>query len=250
MQNKKRIVIIGASSYIAEHCARLWLQDQSAILTLVGRDSRRIERVARDLQVRSPQSEICVALADFLNPEKIALTVKEIFKAGEVDIALIAHGWLPDQTECQNSLDVCRSALEINGLSPVLFAEAFAQEMARTQHGAIVLLGSVAGDRGRQSNYVYGAAKSLVACYAQGMKHRFAGTGVSVLLVKPGPTDTPMTAHLKGQGARLAAVEDVAQRIVDGVKARKSILYAPAKWRLIMLAIRFMPDFIFNKLKI
>ena len=250
MNNKKRIVIIGATSAIAEHCARLWLAQQPVDLTLVGRDTQRIERVATDLKVRSPQSEIRVVEAEFLDPEAINATVRDIVKSGRVDIVLIAHGSLPEQTECQNDLQSCSDALEINGASPVLYAEAFAKEMGKANHGTIALIGSVAGDRGRKSNYVYGAAKGLVTRYAQGMQHRFAGSGVKVVLIKPGPTDTPMTAHLKGKGAKLAPVEGVAKQIVEGVELGKPVIYAPEKWWLIMMIIRHLPAFVFNKLDI
>lgn len=250
MSNKKRIVIIGATSAIAEHCARLWLAKQPVELTLVGRDTQRIDRVATDLKVRSPQSEIRIVQAEFLNPEAINATVGEIFKSGRIDIVLIAHGSLPEQTECQNDLQSCRDALEINGVSPVLYAEAFAKEMQKAKHGTIALIGSVAGDRGRKSNYVYGAAKGLLTRYAQGLQHRFAGSGVKVVLIKPGPTDTPMTAHLKGKGAKLAPVEGVAKQIVDAVEAGKAIVYAPGKWWLVMMIIRHLPAFVFNKMNI
>lgn len=250
MNNKKKIVIIGATSAIAEHCARLWLAQEPADLTLVGRNTQRIERVATDLKVRSPQSEIRVVQAEFLDPEAINATVGDIVKSGRIDIVLIAHGSLPEQTECQDDLQSCIEALEINGLSPVLYAEAFAKEMEKANHGTIALIGSVAGDRGRKSNYVYGAAKGLVTRYAQGLQHRFAGSGVQVVLVKPGPTDTPMTAHLKGKGANLAPVEVVAKQIFYAVEAGKPIVYAPGKWQLIMMIIRHMPAFVFNKLDI
>ena len=250
MNNKKKIVIVGATSAIAEHCARFWLTKQPADLTLVGRDAQRIERVATDLKVRNPQSEIRVVQAEFLNPEAINVTVGDIVKSGRIDIVLIAHGSLPEQNECQNDLQSCRDALDINGVSPTLYAEAFAKEMGKTNHGTIALIGSVAGDRGRKSNYVYGAAKGLVTRYAQGLQHRFAGTGVKVVLIKPGPTDTPMTAHLKGKGAKLAPVESVAKQIVEGVEAGKPVIYAPEKWWLIMMIIRHIPSFIFKKMDI
>lgn len=250
MNNKKRIVIVGATSAIAEHCARLWLQTQSIDLTLVGRDAHRIERVATDLKVRNPQSEIRIVQAEFLDPVAISATVRSIVESGCVDIVLIAHGSLPEQAECQNDLRSCCDALEINGVSPVLYAEAFAKEMEKANHGTIALIGSVAGDRGRKSNYVYGAAKGLVTRYAQGLQHRFAGAGVKVVLIKPGPTDTPMTAHLKGRGVKLASVEGVARQIVEGVEAGKPVVYAPGRWWLIMMVIRHLPVFVFNKLDI
>jgi len=250
LNNKKRIVIVGATSTIAEHCARLWAQGQSVDLTLVGRDAGRIERVAADLRVRSPQSDIHLVQAGFLDPVAIQATVDGIVAQGAVDVVLIAHGSLPEQVECQNDLQACRNALEVNGISPALYAEAFAQHMAKANHGTIALIGSVAGDRGRKSNYVYGAAKGLVTRYAQGMQHRFAGTGVKMVLIKPGPTDTPMTAHLKGQGAKLASVEDVATQIVLAVESGKAVAYVPGKWLLIMMIIRHLPSFIFNKINI
>jgi short-subunit dehydrogenase len=122
--------------------------------------------------------------------------------------------------------------------------------MEKAGSGVIGIIGSVAGDRGRKSNYVYGAAKGLVTRYAQGMQHRFAGSGVSVVLIKPGPTDTPMTAQMKAKGVKLASVEGVAQNIVDGMARRQAIVYAPGQWRLIMLVIRLLPSFIFNKMNI
>lgn len=241
---------MGATSAIAEHCARLWAQGQSLDLILVGRHADRIERVAADLKVRSPHSEIRVVQSDFLDPVGIRSTVDRILSGGAVDIVLIAHGNLPQQEECQTDLRACRQSLEVNGISPVLFAEAFAEHMAQTNRGTIALIGSVAGDRGRKSNYVYGAAKGLVTRYAQGLQHRFAGTGVKVVLVKPGPTDTPMTAHLKEQGARLASVEEVAEQIVRSVEGGRPEAYVPGKWRLIMFVIRHLPRIIFNKMNI
>jgi len=250
LSSKYRIVIIGATSAMAEHCARLWVLGKSVDLTLVGRDAARVERVAADLRVRSPQSEIRVTQSDFLDPSAIRNTVDGIVAQGVVDIVLIAHGSLPDQAECQDNLEVCRDALEINGVSPLLFAEAFAKHMGNANSGTLALIGSVAGDRGRKSNYVYGAAKGMVTRYAQGLQHRFAGTGVKVVLIKPGPTDTPMTSHLKGQGPKMASVEEVAQKIVNAVDGGQTTVYAPAKWALIMLIIRSLPSSIFNKLNI
>ena len=122
--------------------------------------------------------------------------------------------------------------------------------MGKANHGTIALIGSVAGDRGRKSNYVYGAAKGLVTRYAQGLQHRFAGGGVKVVLIKPDSTDAPMTAHLKGKGAKLASVEGVAPQIVEGVELGKPVIYAPVKWWLIMMTIRHLPAFVFNKMDI
>jgi len=246
----KRIVVIGGTSTIAEHCARLWSRKQPIDLTLVGRDVQRLERAANDLRVRSPLSEIRVIKAGFLDTKSITATVNEILEFGRVDIVLIAHGSLPQQTVCQNELQSCRDALEINGISPALYAEAFGKEMEVANHGTIALIGSVAGDRGRKTNYVYGAAKGLLTRYSEGLQHRFAGTGVKIVLIKPGPTNTPMTAHLKNKGGKLASVEDVAALIVEGIEKGKAVIYAPSKWWLVMMIVRHIPSSIFNKLNI
>lgn len=217
---------------------------------LVGRDRQRTERVATDLRVRSPSSRIQTIQANFAEPDEIADVVRTIVAQGLPDVVLIAHGSLPDQDACQQSLALARDALQVNGVSPVLFAEAFASPMGLAGRGTIAIIGSVAGDRGRKSNYIYGAAKGLVSRYAEGLQHRLAATGVSIVLIKPGPTDTPMTAELKGRGARLAPVEDVARGIVKGIDRGHSTIYVPGKWRWIMLIIRHLPAFIFNKLNI
>ena len=249
MNTIKRIAIIGATSSIAEHCARIWVQQGSVELILVGRDQKKLEVVSSDLLVRSPNTKIEIVLADFINPEAIQKTVDSLFTVSIIDIALIAHGTLPEQQDCQNNLTLNFNTLEINGISPVLYAEAFAQHMAKLNQGSIAIIGSVAGDRGRKSNYVYGAAKGLVTRYAQGLQHRFAGTGVNVSLIKPGPTNTPMTAAMQGS-EKFATPEEVAKLIIAGIDAKKTIIYAPAKWWLIMMVIRHLPRCIFNKMNI
>ncbi|QGZ60809.1 SDR family NAD(P)-dependent oxidoreductase [Paraburkholderia acidisoli] len=246
----KKIVIVGATSSIAQHCARAWLAAGAAELVLLGRDAARLERVAADLAVRAPQAAIRVATTDFVDPAAIQATVDGIAAAGLPDIVLIAHGSLPDQSTCQNDLQASREALEVNAISPVLYAEAFVQHMARANRGTIAVIGSVAGDRGRKSNYVYGSAKGLVTRYVQGLQHRLAGTGVAVCLIKPGPTDTPMTAHMKGTGAKLAPVEQVATQIVSAVDRKRPVAYVPGKWAIIMMIIRHLPAFVFNKMNI
>ncbi len=245
----QRIIIIGATSAIAEQCARLWLARPAALL-LVGRDGERLQRVASDLAVRSPASRIDTATVDFLDPEAIQSLVAGFAGEGAIDIALVAHGSLPDQPQCQRDLAACREAMEINAVSPALFLEALAGAMASAGRGHLAVIGSVAGDRGRRSNYVYGASKSLLERHAQGLQHRFAGSGPRVSLVKPGPTRTPMTAGLLASGVKLAPVEEVARRIVRGIGRGRPVIYAPGRWALIMMVIRHLPRAVFNRLDI
>ena len=245
---KKHIVIVGATSGIAEQCARIWSQEPTLLFTLVGRDKDKTQALADDLAVRNPAAEIKVVTTDFLSPKEIAHSVEMICATTPVAIALIAHGSLPDQQQCQQDLVLNQHTLEVNGISPVLFAEAFATQMEKAQQGTLALIGSVAGDRGRKSNYVYGAAKGLVTRYAQGLQHRFAHTPIKVVLIKPGPTATAMTAHLPQRG--LASAAAVAAVIVQGIAQGKPVIYAPPKWAVIMMIIRHLPAFIFNKLDI
>lgn len=247
---KKKIVIIGATSAIAEQCARIWLTSAEIELILVGRSLEKLTSIEADLKVRSPSSSITSIEADFIDPEKIQTVVNNICLENLVDIVLIAHGYLPSQDDCQNNLTECCNALSVNGISPVLFAEAFVIHMQKANTGTIAIISSVAGDRGRKSNYVYGAAKGLISRYAQGLQHRLAKSNVKVILVKPGPTDTPMTAHLKQGGAKLATADRVGMDIVCGINAEKNIVYTPKKWSLIMMIIRHIPNFLFKKLDI
>lgn len=244
----KRIVIIGATSSIAEHCARLWAK-APVDLVLVGRNQQKLDLIAQDLVVRSPKSKITTKIANFQEPQAIEALVSELNQTA-IDIALIAHGSLPDQEDCQNDLNLCKETLEINGVSPVLFAEAFAKVMEQRNKGTLAIIGSVAGDRGRKSNYVYGASKGLVTRYAQGLQHRLAKTNVKVVLIKPGPTDTPMTADFKANGIQMTSPEHVAADIVTGIKQQKMEIYSPSKWLVIMWIIKHMPKVLFNRLEI
>lgn len=246
----KRIVIVGATSALAQHCARLWAERGPADLTLIGRNETRLQVLAADLAVRSPSSNIHVLTTNFVDPAAIRETVDQVASKGPIDTVLIAHGSLPDQVACQNKLPDTHEALYLNGISPALFAEALVGHMACTGGGTLGLIGSVAGDRGRKSNYVYGAAKGMVTRYAQGLQHRFADSNVQVVLIKPGPTDTPMTAHLKAKGANLAHPQAVAHRIIQGMARGWPVVHAPAKWWLIMMVIRHLPRTIFNKMDI
>lgn len=245
----RKIIVIGATSAIATQCLRRWLAEPAEVL-LVGRNEASLQRLAQDLAVRSPDSRIELATLDFQAPKEIGDLVERQAGDRPIDLALVAHGSLPEQEDCQRDLACAQQALALNGVSAALFAESLAGAMERAGGGTLVLLGSVAGDRGRKSNYIYGAAKGMLERYAQGLQHRLAGTAVNVCLVKPGPTLTPMTAHLQDSGLPLADVEAVADGIVKAVAKGRAVIYAPGKWALIMLVIRHLPRFIFNRLDI
>lgn len=241
----RRILIIGGTSAIARACMRRWAAEPTDFV-LVGRDGSRLDAVARDLEARSPGTTTLVREFSFAADADIDALVDDVFADGGVDIALIAHGSLPVQAEIEGDLTAIRTALETNAVSAVLFAEAIAGRLVRAGRGRIAVISSVAGDRGRRSNYVYGAAKALVSAYTEGLWHRVAGSGVTVTLIKPGPTATPMTDHLRGQ--RLASADAVAASIVAGVDRGAAVVYAPPLWRVIMTVIRAIPRPVFRRL--
>ena len=248
----RHIAIVGATSAIAEHCARLWLATGAVkSVTLIGRNATRLDELARDLRIRGGQTEVRCLAGDMQAPADIEALVNQACAPAVPDLVLIAHGNLPDQAAAQGDLQLADDALQVNAVSPVLFAETFAGRLqAAGQAATLGVIGSVAGDRGRKSNYIYGAAKGLVERYVQGLQHRLAATPVRVCLIKPGPTATPMTAHLQSQGSKLASVESVAADIVRGMAAARAVVYTPAKWWLIMNVIRHLPRAVFHKLNI
>ena len=169
---------------------------------------------------------------------------------GGLDFALIAYGSLPDQARCEQDAEAATAAMTLNFISPALLAGALANRFTAQGHGVIAVISSVAGDRGRRSNYVYGAAKGGLQRYLEGLRHRLAATGVAVLDIRPGFVSTKMTAHLNGSGPLWATPDAVAGDIVGAIKARRAVLYTPWFWRLIMLLIRALPRAIMHRTSI
>jgi decaprenylphospho-beta-D-erythro-pentofuranosid-2-ulose 2-reductase len=242
-----RILIVGATSGIAKECARIWAKKSPVDLVLVGRNQAALEAMAADLKVRSAGSTAEVFALDLTDATAVAALEPKLVSLGNFDTVLIAQGELTDQTEAQASVAVIDRSITINATSVAMFAELGARLLEKTGRGNLALFGSVAGDRGRRANYSYGAAKSFIASYVQGMRHRFAGTGIKVTVIKPGPTATPMTTAL-ATGGNLAPADVVAAQIVAGIAKGKPVIYAPGLWRIIMLVVRLIPTPIFNKL--
>jgi short-subunit dehydrogenase len=242
-----RIVTVGATSAMVEGCCRLWLAEQPCELVMVARNREKAEAIAADLRKRSPQSTVSIATVDFLDARAISRLADSIAADGPIDIVLIAPGWRSDQVDCQADLEVDKLALEINGVAPALFAEAFAGHLEKANRGTIAMISSAAGDRTHRRNYVYGAGKAMLSRYAEGMAHRFARTGVRVVLVKPSPTDSPMMADRKAAGRRLNTVESVARTIVAAIRKGQRMTYVPPSYGLFMLAFRNVPNFIMDR---
>ena len=245
--NRPVTLIVGATSGIAEACARLWAIDGGHDYVLVGRRKEALESIATDLRARDSAATVTVMTLDVTDAAAIDACVDEISSAGAARNVLVAFGVLPDQDVMQSDSSALAAALDVNAVAPALWAEACVRA-AGSGPCTIGVIGSVAGDRGRKSNYAYGAAKGLVDRFMEGLQHRCAGSEIHPVLIKPGPTQTAMTAHL--ETAKLAPVEDVARDIVTGMAAGKTVIYTPGKWRLIMAVIRNLPRVVFNRMDI
>lgn len=244
----KTIVIFGATSAIAKAVAKLYAKEGNKFF-LVGRNPEQTQTLASDLKVRGAK-EVAYAVADLAKIEQhptLMATIKQTFP--KIDIALLAHGVLPNQNECTQNVEKTIDAMTVNFISPVSLLTLLANEMQAQGAGTIAVISSVAGDRGRQSNYVYGAAKGGLSIFLQGLRNRLHAKGVAVLTIKPGFVDTPMTASFK-KGALWAKPEQVAKGIVKAIEKRRDEIYLPAFWKGIMFVIRHIPESLFKRLSL
>jgi len=242
------ILIYGATSAIAQETARAYAARGDALF-LVGRDEAKLESVAKDLEVRGAKTAQVRAM-DFEDFEDHARSFDDARKAlGDIDVVLVAHGSLGDQATAERDYEETEKILRVNFLSVVSILTPIANAFEERGHGTIAVISSVAGDRGRQSNYIYGTAKGALNVYLQGLRNRLFKRGVHVLTVKPGFVATPMTAHLD-QGPLFASPEKVGLGIVKAVDAARNEVYLPGFWRLIMTVIRSVPETVFKRLSL
>lgn len=247
----QRIVIFGATSAIAGACARMWVARGNSLF-LVGRNESKLESLLADLRVRATPDQQIEGLSIDLNDlgGHEGLFTQAEAALGGIDIILIAHGSLPDQKACEQSVELALNEVKTNAISAISLLTLAANRLEAQGSGVIAAISSVAGDRGRQSNYVYGAAKGMLTIFMQGLRNRLVRSGVAVVTVKPGFVDTPMTAHFEKKGALWAQPEAIAQGIVQGVEKRKDVVYLPWVWRWIMLIIRHIPETVFKRLSL
>ena len=242
----KKILIIGATSAIAEATARLFAQ-RGDRLYLLARNIERLTTMAADLKIRGA-FQIDYAGFDanqFASHE--ACLKKALETLGEIDIVLIAHGNLSNQKISEQNFEYAQQELNINAISTISLLTYLANRLEAQKSGTIAVITSVAGDRGRQSNYIYGTAKAMVTHFLQGLRNRLYKSHVHVLDIKPGFVDTPMTAHFK-KGLLWASPDTIAKAIVRGINKRQNTVYTPFFWRFIMLIVCGIPENIFKKL--
>jgi decaprenylphospho-beta-D-erythro-pentofuranosid-2-ulose 2-reductase len=244
----KRILVIGAGSAIAESTARIFAERGDSLF-LVGRKPTVLDSMCADLRIRGAGAVGMHVLDanDFSAHEAMLAAAEQ--SLGGLDVVLLAHGTLSDQKKCESSVELTLQELTTNGVSVVAILTRVAAKFEERKAGTIVVISSVAGDRGRQSNYVYGSAKALVTAFTSGLRQRLYKSGVAVVTIKPGFVDTPMTAGFP-KGPLWAKPQQIAAGIVRAVDRSGTVVYLPGFWRLIMLIIRCIPESIFRRLKL
>lgn len=242
------VLALGATSAIAEATLRL-LAERGARFYLVARSQEKLDLVAADLHTRGASGVVTHAMDlddTSAHPAMLAAAAQSL---GTIEMALLAHGVLGDQTRSQASYPAAEAVLRTNVLSAVSLITWLANYFEHARHGTLAVISSVAGDRGRRSNYVYGASKGALSIFLDGVRSRLVGSGVQVLTIKPGFVATPMTAHL-AQGPLFATPAQVARGIVKAIDRRRDVVYLPPFWAAIMLIVRLLPRSLFKKLKV
>jgi decaprenylphospho-beta-D-erythro-pentofuranosid-2-ulose 2-reductase len=243
-----RVLIIGATSAIAEATARRFAA-AGASLFLVARNEERLRGLAADLPLRGAAAVQWERLDANDLERHAALVERAVGALGAVDVALIAHGSLGDQALAEKDFAVALRELHTNAVSVMSLLTHLANRFELQRSGSIAVIASVAGDRGRASNYVYGSAKGAVTVFLQGLRNRLHKAGVHVLTIKPGPVDTPMTASLR-KGPLWSTPEAVALGIERALRSRAEVAYLPRWWRPVMALIRLLPERVFKKLSL
>jgi short-subunit dehydrogenase len=243
-----KLLILGATSAIAYETARCFARD-GAELFLVARSPEKLEAVANDLKVRGAK-RVDTYVLDLTELEQH----QDMFDAAintleTLDMLLIAYGTLGDQKLCEESVADTMKEFTNNCTSVISLLTISANYFEQQRRGCIAVITSVAGDRGRQNNYVYGTAKAAVSTFLQGLRSRLYKAGVAVLTIKPGFVDTPMTAaHRKN--ILFASARTVGEGVYKAMLQKKDVVYLPWFWRPILLIVNIIPERVFKRLSL
>lgn len=244
----KNILIIGATSAIAEATAKLFAKEGDK-LYLVARNEERLSKLSEDLKIRGANS-VKHSQLDVNNFDLHEHIINKAIDALEIiDVVLITHGTLPNQNACEKTFHTTLSELNTNAISTISLLTIIANKLEQQKFGTIAVITSVAGDRGRQSNYVYGTAKGMLSIFLQGLRNRLYKYGVHVLDIKPGFVETPMTLEFN-KGLIWTTPNKIAKGICHAITQKKNEIYLPWFWRYIMAIIKFIPEAIFKRLEL
>jgi hypothetical protein len=244
----KRILLVGATSAIAEAAAREFAARGDALF-LLARNAAAVQAIADDLRLRGA-AQVASASFDAREFQSFpALIDAAVQRLGGLDQALIAHGTLTDQSAGAASPELLRADFETNALSVMALSLLLARYFSAQGHGVIAAISSVAGERGRQSNYLYGAAKAAVSTFLSGLRQQLYAKGVRVVTIKPGFVSTPMTAAFR-KGLLWASPARVARDIVRAMDRGTPVIYTPWFWRPVMALVRFVPESVFRRARL
>jgi len=248
------LAIIGASSEIAQQVARLYSTAGHDLL-LIGRNMGRLEAFVQDSLAAGV--EVCTCNLDISNLDDCAYAADRVVESlGKDPHVLVAVGSIENEYSARSCVDDAVQLVDVNYRNVVALITPIANALKERRTGCVTIITSVAGDRGRQSNYIYGSAKSGLSIYAQGLRNYLHRFGVHVLTVKPGYVDTKMLRQVleRDKLSRLRMVignpERVAQNIYSAAMKRKDVLYVPRIWVIVMFVVKNIPEKIFKRLRL
>lgn len=242
------ILILGATSAIAKKTTRLFAADEHN-LYLVARNEDKLTSMKQDMLVRGATSVNFEKLDLSDDTQHEALIKRATETMGSIDTVLVAYGTLGEQKKSENNYANTLKELQVNCLSVISILTIIANQLEQQGSGSIAVISSPSGDRGRQSNYVYGTAKGALTIFLQGLRNRLAKSKVHVLTIKPGFVDTPMTKDFK-KGLLWVSPEVISKGIYTAIKKKREVAYLPFFWRYIMLIIKSIPEKIFKHLSL
>ncbi len=246
-----RVIVLGALSTIAEALTRQ-LAAQGAELILAGRRQSALEHIASDVLARGATTAIAwpIDLACENNEEKTINAMAEAL-GGRVDAVIVIYGFLGDQRKAETDLAEADRIVSVNFSSAARWCLAAANVLEQQKSGVLLGISSVAGDRGRQSNYLYGSAKAGLTVLIEGLAHRLAPSGAQAIAVKLGFVDTAMTEHIEKSGVLWAKPDAVAKKLVRFINnPRSQVAYLPWFWWPIMCIVRALPVSIMHRTKL
>ncbi|MBN2801318.1 MAG: SDR family oxidoreductase [Deltaproteobacteria bacterium] len=242
-------LILGATSRVASRVAHRYAAAGHDVV-LAAIELEEAQALAADVRLRHQVKAVAIRFdaTDFdAHPAVIAEAAQVL---GGIDVALIAFGAMGDAARARQEFSAARQVIEINYSAAVSVAELLAAHMVARGKGTLIGIASVAGDRGRQSNYLYGSAKGALALYLQGLRNRLHKDGVHVLTVKPGFMDTRMTWGVDTGRVPVLSPEAAAEAIFRAAERGADVVYLPPFWRLIMGGIRAIPEALFKRMSL
>jgi short-subunit dehydrogenase len=246
MNENHTILILGAGSDIAKAIARKFAQKGYDVL-LAGRNPEQMERLKKDLEARFDAKASWYTFdAEYLDTHDLLVSTLPVLP----DIIVYTAGYISEQAEAQQNWKASQKMIDVNYAGAVSVLNRFAPFFAERNSGCIIGISSVAGDRGRGSNYIYGSTKAAFTSYLSGLRNELFRKNVQVLTVKPGFVYTKMTRHLNLPALLTARPEQVADKIYGAVLKKKNIVYVKPEWKWIMLIIRMIPEPLFKRTRL